>query len=143
MKNNKKATRDEVIAANAMTSVGTVVNNSVGQYLRPAVTLPAQTEEALAQIIPNSRKPEVTPPEPVEDTGIADDTPVVDDEPVTPVKTKPIVKSRKRTSLDEFAHRTRMRPEIKAGFRAWMRGQHFAFDNEWEQLFNDYNNRKI
>lgn len=143
MKNNKKATRDEVVATNAMTSVGAVINNTTRQYQRPNISLPAQTEEALAQIIPNSRKSEAISPEPIEDTGMIDDTTIVDDEPVTPIKTKPIVKSRKRTSLDEFAHRTRMRPEIKAGFRAWMRGQHFAFDNEWEQLFIDYNNRKI
>ena len=143
MKNNKKATRDKVVATNAMTSVGAVINNTAGQYQRPNVSLPAQTEEALAQMIPNSRKSEVISPEPIEDTGMIDDATIVDDEPVTLIKTKPIVKSRKRTSLDEFAHRMHMRPEIKAGFKAWLRGQHFAFDNEWEQLFNDYNNRKI
>lgn len=134
MKNNKKTTRGGV-TANTTTSVG--------QYQSLNVSLPAQTEEALAQIIPTSRKSERISSEPIEDTGMVEDTLIVDDEPVTPIKTKSIVKSRKRTSLDEFAHRTRMRPEIKAGFRAWMRGQHFAFDNEWEQLFNDYNNRKI
>ena len=62
---------------------------------------------------------------------------------VPSVTTNSIVKSRKRTSLDEFAHRIHLRPEIKAGFKAWLKGQYFAFDNEWEQLYNDYKNRKI
>ena len=61
----------------------------------------------------------------------------------TPKTTKSIVKSRKRTSLDEFAHRIHLRPEIKAGFKAWLKGTYFAFDNEWEQLYYDYTNRKI
>jgi len=69
------------------------------------------------------------------------DAPVKREAP--PVTTNSIVKSRKRTSLDEFAHRIHLRPEIKAGFKAWLRGQYFAFDNEWEQLYNDYTNRKI
>lgn len=54
-----------------------------------------------------------------------------------------IVKSRKRTSLEEFSRKVRLRPEIKAGFKAWLNGRYFAFDDEWEQLFNDYRNRKI
>ena len=63
--------------------------------------------------------------------------------PAPTPKTSPIVKSRKRTSLDEFAHRVHLRPEIRAGFRAWLNGRYFAFDNEWEQLYTDYTNRKI
>lgn len=127
MKNNKKVARGEVVA-NAMTSVG------ARQY--------PHLNEALAQMIPTSQAIS-SKSKPIKDAGMIENTTIVDDESDTPVKTNSIVKSRKRTSLDEFAHRTRMRPEIKAGFRAWMRGQHFAFDNEWQQLFNEYNNRKI
>lgn len=61
----------------------------------------------------------------------------------TPTTTNPIVKSLRRTSLDEFAHKIHLRPEIKAGFKAWLKGTYFAFDNEWEQLYHDYKNRKI
>ena len=61
----------------------------------------------------------------------------------SPVKTKVIVKSRKRTSLDEFSHRKQLRPEVKAGFKIWLDGKNFAFDNEWEQLYDSYVNRKI
>lgn len=139
--NNTKTTRSGSIV-NTATSVGTGTNNTIRQHIYPNVALPAQTEEALAQIIPNSHKSKIISSEPIENSEVEDDI-MISDKLVTPIKTKPIVKSRKRTSLDEFAHKTRMRPEIKAGFKAWMRGQHFAFDNEWEQLFNDYNNRKI
>lgn len=54
---------------------------------------------------------------------------------------KTISKSRKKTSLDEFALVTNLRPEIKAGFKAWLKGQYYHFDNEWKELFEKYNNR--
>lgn len=54
---------------------------------------------------------------------------------------KTISKSRKRTSLDEFAIVNGLRPEVKAGFRAWLRGQYFHFDEEWKELFEKYKNR--
>lgn len=141
MIDNEQQRQNGGIVSN-VNSVGTVVNNnSVGQYSRPA--LPAQTEEALANMIPNSRKSEVIiVPEPDKSSASVAGT-ASKGKSVTPLKTNTVVKSRKRTSLDEFAHRARIRPEIKAGFRAWLRGQHFAFDDEWEQLFKDYNNRKI
>ena len=61
-----------------------------------------------------------------------------------PKKTnKPIVKSRKRASLKEFATKTRMRREVLAGFRAWLRTDQFHFDDEWQELLTQYNNRKI
>lgn len=52
-----------------------------------------------------------------------------------------IVKSRRRTSLDEFATLNNLRPEVKAGFRAWLQGNNFHFDNEWSELFEKYKNR--
>ena len=52
-----------------------------------------------------------------------------------------IVKSRKRVSLDEFAIVNGLRPEIKAGFKVWLKGQYFHFEDEWKKLFEDYNNR--
>lgn len=58
----------------------------------------------------------------------------------TPVK-KTINKSRKRTSLDEFAITNSIRPEVKAGFKAWLKGQYFHFDEEWKELFDKYNRR--
>ena len=50
-------------------------------------------------------------------------------------------KSRKRTSLQEFAFVNNLRPEILAGFKAWLHGELFHFDDEWKELFNKYQNR--
>ena len=61
----------------------------------------------------------------------------------TPAENTDIVKSRKRTSLTEFIAKKHMHSGVAAGFKAWLRGRMFAFDDEWEQLFNDYNNRTI
>ena len=58
-------------------------------------------------------------------------------------KTNGIVKSRARTSFKEFALKKDLRPEVQAGFKAWLRGDMFFFDNEWEQKFNEYFNRKL
>lgn len=58
-------------------------------------------------------------------------------------KTTPISKSRKKTSLEEFALLKNLRPEIKAGFRVWLKGQYFYFDEEWEVMFDNYMNRKL
>lgn len=54
---------------------------------------------------------------------------------------KPISKSRKRTSLEEFAITNNLRPEVKAGFKAWLKGEYFHFDNEWNELYTQYKNR--
>lgn len=54
---------------------------------------------------------------------------------------KKFSKSRKRTSLDEFAIANNIRPEVKAGFKAWLNGQYFHFDEEWKKLFEQYENR--
>lgn len=52
-----------------------------------------------------------------------------------------ISKSRKRTSLEEFAAINQLRPEVKAGFKVWLNGQYFHFDEEWQDLFKQYKNR--
>ena len=31
--------------------------------------------------------------------------------------------------------------EVKAGFKAWLKGQYFHFDEEWKTLFEQYSNR--
>ena len=56
-------------------------------------------------------------------------------------KSKTFSKSRRRTSLDEFATINNLRPEVKAGFKAWLKGQYFHFDSEWEELYKEYKNR--
>ena len=50
-------------------------------------------------------------------------------------------KSRKRTSLNEFAIVNDIRPEVIAGFRIWLKGDDFHFDDEWDVLFQEYMNR--
>ena len=60
---------------------------------------------------------------------------------ITTTKTNNIVKSRARTSFKEFVFKKQLRPEVKAGFKAWLRGNYFYFDDEWEQKFNEYCNR--
>lgn len=50
-------------------------------------------------------------------------------------------KSRKRTSLREFAARQQLRPEVLAGFRVWLKGEEYHFDSEWDTLYNEYMNR--
>jgi len=55
--------------------------------------------------------------------------------------TETFQKSRKRTSLDEFAAVNNLRPEVKAGFRAWLKGQYFHFEEEWKTLFEQYSDR--
>lgn len=59
------------------------------------------------------------------------------------IKNEPFVKSRKRTSLDEFAIIHNLRPEMKAGFKVWLKGKLFHFDDEWETLFKNYTNRQL
>lgn len=56
---------------------------------------------------------------------------------------KTISKSRKRTHLDEFSLVNNLRPEVKAGFKAWLNGENFHFDQEWEKLFEEYKNRQL
>lgn len=53
----------------------------------------------------------------------------------------PFEKSRKRTSLEEFAKVNKLRSEIKAGFKVWLKGQYYHFDDEWKRLFEEYKNR--
>lgn len=57
--------------------------------------------------------------------------------------TSDFVKSRRRTSLDEFALTKNIRPEIQAGFKAWLKGDNFHFDEEWNILFDNYTNRQL
>lgn len=52
-----------------------------------------------------------------------------------------ISKSRRRTSLQEFSVTHNLRPEVKAGFKAWLRGEYYHFDSEWDDLFKQYKNR--
>ena len=56
--------------------------------------------------------------------------------------TNGVVKSRKKTSLKEFALMKRLRPEIKAWFKSWLQGNEFHFDDEWDKLFYEYNHRR-
>lgn len=56
---------------------------------------------------------------------------------------KPIQKSRKRTSLDEFAAVNNLRPEVKAGFKVWLQGENFHFESEWKELFEKYIHRTL
>lgn len=57
--------------------------------------------------------------------------------------TSDFVKSRRRTSLEEFALTQNIRPEIQAGFKAWLKGDNFHFDEEWDTLFESYTNRQL
>lgn len=58
-------------------------------------------------------------------------------------KTQLFVKSRKRTSLKEFAITHGLRPEMKAGFKMWLKGELHHFNDEWETLFKNYTNRQL
>ena len=57
--------------------------------------------------------------------------------------TNGVIKSRKKTSLKEFAMTRHIRPEVKAGFKVWLKGDYYHFESEWDKLFSDYVNRKI
>lgn len=57
--------------------------------------------------------------------------------------TTPIRKSRRKTSIEEFALTKNLRPEFVAGFKAWLNGQYFHFDEEWEKLYENYKNRQL
>lgn len=57
--------------------------------------------------------------------------------------TTPIRKSRRKTSIEEFALTKNLRPEYVAGFKAWLKGQYFHFDEEWEELYENYKNRQL
>ena len=52
-----------------------------------------------------------------------------------------VAKSRKRTSLHEFAFVNNLRPEVAAGFRAWLAGEEYHFDDEWADLYKEYMSR--
>lgn len=54
---------------------------------------------------------------------------------------KSFVKSRRRTSLSEFAVVNNLRPEVQAGFKAWLKGENYHFDEEWSELYETYMNR--
>ena len=62
---------------------------------------------------------------------------------ITEKTTPTISKSRIRTSLDEFALVKNLRPEVQAGFKAWLKGEYFHFDEEWETLYENYSNRQL
>lgn len=57
--------------------------------------------------------------------------------------TTSIRKSRRKTSIEEFALTKNLRPEFVAGFKAWLKGQYFHFDEEWEKLYEEYKNRQL
>ena len=71
------------------------------------------------------------------------DTETTAEKAVKPKNKQVFQKSRKRTSLDEFAITHNLRSEVKAGFKAWLHGELFHFDAEWESLFDKYNNRTL
>lgn len=60
----------------------------------------------------------------------------------TPVKDT-VVKSRRKTSLSEFAMIKNLRPEVIAGFKVWLNGELFHFDAEWDELLEKYQNRTL
>lgn len=68
-----------------------------------------------------------------------------DVESTAPDKNKKTVinKSRRRTSLNEFCIVNNIRPEVRAGFKVWLKGELFHFDDEWLELYNNYTNRKL
>lgn len=51
------------------------------------------------------------------------------------------VKSKRRTSFDEYILINSIRPEIAAGFKVWLKGELFHTDGEWNKIFEDYKNR--
>lgn len=55
----------------------------------------------------------------------------------------PFKKSRRKVSLDEFAMVNSLRIEEKSGFKRWLQGEYFHFDDEWEQLYKSYKQRKL
>ena len=61
----------------------------------------------------------------------------------TNTQTNNFIKSRRRTSFKEFTLIKELRPEVKAGFRAWLKGTMFLFDDEWERKYDEYCNRKL
>lgn len=56
--------------------------------------------------------------------------------------TNGVVKSRRKTSLKEFSINKSLRPEVVAGFKVWLGGSNFHFDDEWEKLLYEYNHRR-
>lgn len=52
-------------------------------------------------------------------------------------------KSRRLTTLAEFAADKHLRPEEQAGFRAWLHGTKCASDDEWEDLLTRYRTRSL
>lgn len=89
------------------------------------------TQQPILNTDVESTAPETTIEEPIKEVSVAEQP------------KKPFVKSRRRTSLDEFAVVNQLRPEVKAGFKAWLKGQYFHFDEEWKTLFENYQNRKL
>ena len=53
------------------------------------------------------------------------------------------LKSRKMTSLEEFSFVNQFRPEEKAGFKCWLHGSFYHFDDEWLELYKSYQQRKL
>jgi len=54
---------------------------------------------------------------------------------------KPFQKSRRRTPLREFIVLHHIRPEVAAGFRVWLQGDDYHFDDEWDTLLQSYLSR--
>lgn len=61
----------------------------------------------------------------------------------TSAKKNTVKKSRRRTSLDEFAITKGLRPEVKAGLKTYLKGETFHFDEDWDKIYNEYRNRKL
>lgn len=82
-----------------------------------------------------SNKPK---PKPILNSDVKSTAPDIDKK-----TTSTISKSRRKTSLEEFSIVKNLRPEAKAGFKAWLKGQYFHFDSEWETLYENYKNRQL
>lgn len=62
-----------------------------------------------------------------------------------------MVKSRRRTTFAEFANELHLGPDkspeyktaVLAGFRTWLSGDLNHFDDEWQELWTQYNSRSI
>ena len=54
-----------------------------------------------------------------------------------------IKKSARRMPLQEFVGSRSLRPEVAAGFRAWLNGDLHHSEEDWEALFEEYTNRTL
>ena len=54
-----------------------------------------------------------------------------------------IEKSQQKTSFEEFCIVNRIRPEVRAGFKVWLKGKFHHFDEDWARIFYQYLTRKL